>query len=593
MSGFLLILAIVAALAVVGLVRTGRQRVAAYGLLVLAWRWLTGEAHHGRSLTDAGWARPGTRALTQTGHARRWWFRPRWVRAAWRSGSTLAALLVLQGLLYATTATLVTLAALGLLGLCVAAWAARAWLRSWKHRRTWVQPAHLQAAPLVGLPVASSPAAWLEVAADRSVVVAQLPPRWQADAALKARLVEVLAAKLAIEAPEVRWQLAGPKPRLELTQSAPPPSLVTLADVMPLIKAAKPDEVVWGLGKKRAGVKSSLSGDSPHLGLSMGSGAGKSITGRSVLAQMLYRGAIGLILDIKWISHMWADGLPNVAIARRAEEIHAALIWLGQEVARRNEVALAGADLEGNVHSVVGPRLIVVGEEMNATANALRAYWKEVRTKDDPARSPALDALDGASFMGRQVLTNLVYIGQRLSAKAVGSGDARENIGVIAFARYSASNWKMLAKDFPMPPVNLTPGRLQVVSDRVREVQGIKMSAEEARHLALSGTVSPLPSTMPLARRATGEAGTAVALRTGPDLYSDIGQQPEPPGPVSATATLREASEAGIFGQLSLAGLRTARQRDPRFPASVGADGPAELYDLGALVEYARARGRG
>ena len=35
---------------------------------------------------------------------------------------------------------------------------------------------------------------------------------------------------------------------------------------------------------------------------------------------------------------MWADGLPNVSIVRRPAEIHAALCWLGREVARRNEV---------------------------------------------------------------------------------------------------------------------------------------------------------------------------------------------------------------------------------------------------------------
>lgn len=592
MTALELFLALGLAVGIAGTVGIARQRIREHGPHVLLWRWLTGEPHHGEPLTDAGWNRPGTKAFTQTGHARRWWFRPRWVRAAVRTGSTLAALVVLWGLLYARTATLVTLLVSAVLGAALGAWAAVAWLRAMKHRRTWIQPAHLVAAPIVGLPIASNPAAWLDVAPDRSRVVAELPRAWQADAATRARLVEVLSSRLAIEAPEVRWQLAGPKPRLELAQSAPPPSLVTLADVMTAIRAAKPDELVWGLGKRGVVVKSSLSGDSPHVGLSMGSGAGKSITARSLLAQMLHRGAIGLVLDIKWLSHMWADGLPNVAIARRPAEIHAALLWLGAEVARRNEVAYAGADIEGNVHATVGPRLIVIGEEMNATANALRAYWKEIRTKDDPARSPALDALDGASFMGRQVLMNLIYIGQRLSAKAVGSGDARENIGVIAFARYSASNWKMLAKDFPMPPANLAPGRLQVVSDAVREAQGIKMSAEEARELALSGVVSPLPSTMPGARRATADTGTAVAVRTGPELYSDIGQAPSPVLPASGTATLREAVEAGIFGSLSLAGVRTKRQRDRGFPSSVGLDGAAELYELAALVAYAADRRR-
>ena len=589
MSAILLILALAAALAVAGMVAVIRERIATHGIPALLWRWLTGEAHHGNPMTDAGWVRPGTKAFTQTGHARRWWYRPRWHRAAWRSGSTFTFILVAWGLLFHRTATLITLAVVLAVGTGLGVWATVLWFARMKHRRTWIRPAHIQAAPVVGLPVATSPAAWLEVARDRSRVVAQLPPHWQADEATKRRLVDVLSAKLAIEAPEARYQLAGPKPTLEITQSAPPPPLVTLADAMPAIRAAGPDELVWGIGKRAAVVKSSLSGDSPHVGLSMGSGAGKSVTARSLLAQQLHRGAIGLVLDIKWLSHMWADELPNVAVARRPAEIHQALIWLGREVARRNEVAYAGADHEGNVHATVGPRLIVILEEMNATAAALRAYWKKVRTKADPTRSPALDALDDASFMGRQVLTNLVYIGQRLSTRAVGSGDARENISTLAFGRYSVSAWKMLAPDFPMPPASLKPGRIQVVTDTVREAQAVKMTAAEARELALSGVVSPLPYGMP-GRRDTAATGTAVELYTGPDLYGALGHQPESPAPVAGRATLREAVEAGIFGSLSLSGVRTRRQRDARFPAPVGTDGTAEIYEMLALIEYAAER---
>lgn len=568
-------------------VEVSRRRVRAHGLGVLLWRWLSGMPHHGEPLTDAGWGRPGARALTQTGHARRFWYRPRQVRAAWRAGGTLAVLLVLWGLLAAPVATLAAL------GLCAAAgaawgcWRAWRWAREWRHRRAWVAPAHLVAAPLVGLSPASDPRGWLTVAPDRSLVVAALPPRWNPSPEDKKRLAGTLSAKLGLEAPEARWMLAGPSPRLEITQSAPPPPRVSLADVRERLDKLKPDELLWGLGKRAAPVTSSLSGDSPHLGLSMGSGAGKSVTARSLLAQMLYRGAIGLILDVKWISHMWADGLPNVSIARRPAEIHAALMWLGREVGRRNEVALAGADIDGTVHATVGPRLIVVAEELNATAAALRAYWKDVRAKDDPARSPALDALDGASFMGRQVLTNVVYIGQRLSAKAVGSGDARENIGVLCFGRYSPSNWRMLAPDFPMPPKSLAPGRLQIVSDAVRECQGVLMTAAEARQLAVSGTVALLPAGMPGARYATGDIAAAASIDSGPDLGSATVSGPLPVAPVS----LREAVEAGLFGGRKIAAVRTMRHRyRDEFPRPVGRDGTTELYDPQALASWAGSR---
>lgn len=348
--------------------------------------------------------------------------------------------------------------------------------------------------------------------------------------------------------------------------------------------ALKADELLWGLGKRSAVVSSSLSGDSPHVGLSMGSGAGKSVTARALLAQMLYRGCIGLVLDFKMISHQWAAGLPNVVIARRPAEIHEALIWLGGEVERRNEVALAGADLDGNVHAVVGARLLVICEELNATVSALRRYWRELRAGDRelPQRSPALEALDAASFMGRQVLTNIVYIGQRLSVKASGGdGDARENIGVIGFGRYSPSNWKMLASDHPMPPKSLTPGRIQVVTDRVRECQAVFMTAREARELALAGEVAVLPAGMPGAARVPASQMAGAVVLRGPDrpVVPETGPVvPALPGRV----TLSEAVEQRIVSR-SLAAVRKASQR-PGFPERKGLRGLAAEYDVGELA---------
>lgn len=588
----LAVVVFVLAFIVVGMVKAGRSRIRSHGAHRLVWHWLSGLPWHGQEVTDAGWSRPGTKAFTRNGHARRWWYRPRRVRAAWRTGSTSVAVTVLWGLIYHPAVTLAALLGAAASAVVAGIWGAWLWWQGWAHRRQWIRPTHLVAAPLVGLPVATDPAEWLIIPRDRKRVVLMLPPAWKGDAAERSRLVEVVGARLALDAPEIRWMLTGPRPRVELAVSVPPPSLVTLADAMPALEAAKDDDLVWGIGRKCVVVKTSLSGDSPHVGLSMGSGAGKSVTARALLAQQLARGAVGLVLDVKMISHQWAARLPNVVIARRVAEIHDALIWLGGEVERRNEVALAGADEDGNVNADVGPRVIVVAEELNATVAQLRKHWQAIRTKDDPKRSPALDALDMASFTGRQVKANIIYIGQRLSDKATGGGgDARENIGVIGMARWSQRAWKMLASDHPMPAKNLTPGRIQVVSDVVREAQGILMTAAEARQLALSGIVSPLPYGMPGAP-ATGATGPAPELETGPGLCGDIGQAAGPAAPV-APVTLREAVGAGVLG-LSLSAARTARQRDPSFPGAVGTAGRgAELYELDDLVEWAAARVRG
>lgn len=556
-----------AVLVLIALTVSRRDRIARAAL-----RWLTGASRRGGSL------------------------RSRAARGARRTGGTTAALAAAYGTMAAPEVTLPVLAALTAGGTAYGAYRARAWQRRRSHHRRWVRPAYMAAQDIARWPEDEHPARWLTVAPDRSIVTARLPLGWKGEASEQARLSQVLATRLGIESPVVRWQLAGHSPRLELTQAPPPPGRTVFADALTVLERAKGDELVWGRGKRGAWVTTSLSGDSPHIGISMGSGAGKSVTARLLLAQMLHRGAIGLILDVKMISHAWAARLPNVHIARRPAEIHEALTWLGAEVDRRNEVALAGVDEDGNVNADVGPRIIVVAEELNATMAMLRAWWRETRSASDPVRPPSITALDMASFTGRQVRVNIIYIGQRLSDKATGGGgDARENIGVLAFGRWRASTWKMLAPDFAMPPKSLTPGRIQVVSDEVRECQAVLVTEAQAREYALSGTVSPLPAGMPGAPVQAGgrpvQAGT-LALRSGEDLGfvpGDQGFSVATVSPGTPAVTLREAVEAGVL-RMSLAAARKARTRSASFPEPVDRDGTAEMYDLAVLAAWASER---
>lgn len=541
-------------------------------------------------------ARGALRWLTAGRHAGR----VRAVRAGRRMGGAAATAAALYGTAAAPEVTLPVLAVLASGSAGYGAYRAREWQRRRSHHRRWVRPAYTAAQDIARWPEGDHPSKWLTVTPDRSIVTARLPLGWKGEASEQARLSQVLATRLGIESPVIRYQLAGAKPKLELTQSPPPPGKTVFADALGALSRAKDDEWVWGPGKRGAWVTTSLSGDSPHAGISMGSGAGKSTLARWLLAQMLHRGAIGLVLDIKWLSHRWAEGLPNVAVVHRPAEIHAALCWLGGdggavqgEVNRRNEVAWVSADIDGNVGADVGPRVIVLCEELNDTMKAVRSWWRETRSASDPVRPPSLDALDRVSFTGRQVRVHLVYIGQALSAAAMGGGrDSTENVGVIAFARTKQRTWKMLAPDHPMPKMSGVPGRIHVVSDEVRECQAVLMTGAEAREYALSGVVSPLPYGMPGAPvQAAGgpvQAGT-LALRSGEDLGfvpPDQGFSVSVVSPGTPAVTLREAVESGVL-RMSLAAARKARTRRPDFPEPVGRDGTAELYDLSALADYA------
>lgn len=545
-----------------------RRFLVAQWFLRAAWQWLSGWRKDGR---------PG-----------------RGQRAAARSGGTVAAVGLAWSWMVNPQATGYGIVFLSLFLCIFAIWQAVHAAVSYRFRRVWLRPLHKRLAPKVGVELSRPPQSWIKDAVPGASVRLEFPAGFTATAKEEEEIARVAAYALAIESPEPSWQRAGPKPKLALAAAEAPPPQVTLADVRADLDQVKPDELVWGRGKRRALVTSSLSGDSPHLGLSMASGAGKSVTARALLAQMLYRGCIGLILDYKMISHQWARDLPNVVIARRPHEIHAALLWLGREAERRNEVALAGADMDGNVHAVVGPRLIVVCEELNATVARLRAYWRQIRDRDDPVRSPALDALDAVSFMGRQVLMNVIYIGQRLSVKASGGdGDARENISVVAFGRYSASNWKMLAGDHPMPPKSLAPGRIQVVDNRVRETQAVFPTAAEARQLALAGTVATCPAGMPGAPRVTDGGHEALS---GPGLGGVTVTAPVSPPGVTSLVTISQAVREGTLGP-SHAAVKQAKWRDSRrpegervFPAHRGLRGLAKLYDPAELAAWDAGR---
>lgn len=524
-------------------------------------------------------------------------------RVGVRLGVLMVFLWIVVGMLYDPRATITGLGIfLLVLFAAVLALVARvAWM--WRHYRKWLRPLHLAAHQVAEIPRGRSPVPWsvnpwLKIDRSRTRVVAALPAGWPADEKDKQRLVSTIVQKTGIPNPHPSWHLAGPKPTLMLEAVEPPPPKVLLSyEIRPkftardAIECTRSDEVVWGVGRRNEIVKTSLSEDSPHAGMSMGSGAGKSIAARAFLAQMLYKGCIGIILDYKKISHQWARGLPNVAIYRRPREIHDVLVWLANEGEHRNEYAELHSDDEGNVLGLVGPRIVVVCEELNAAMRALRMEWRQMRAvnRELPQRSPALDALDMTNMMGRQVLLNLLYMGQRLSVKAIGGdGDARESINVIAFGRFKESNWKMLAGDFPMPAKSLIPGRIQVVTDKVQECQGIFMTAKEAKALALAGTVAELPDNLPGARRVPGGTHPAIA---NPDQPLSQGQGPVVPA-LPGFVTLREASsdKGEAVVDLTLDALRKVAQRDPDFPRRRGFRGLAGEYDPSELSDWEMAR---
>lgn len=569
--------------------------------IIRAWRWLSGEAHHGSPVTDAGWFRPGQKALTRTGHATRWWHLPRWKRAAWRTGGTgiaagLAAAWLTSPLIteWAAACSCFALAAfLGWLGV-------RRMLAS-RAQRTWLHPLHLAAHELAGIPRAARAASWITAELDGAgavrKAVLELPRGWPADERDKQRLVSVASAKLGIEAAEPAWRLAGPAPLLTLTHSPPPPGHVRLADVLDEMARCRDDELLIGIGKNDTPIRASLQGDSPHIALSMGTGAGKSNLAGFLLLQMLTRGSIGLVLDAKRrLSYPWllkdmdrrVVQLPNVAYAWTTAQMHAAMSWLSEELDRRGDVAFAGMDTRGRVHANVGARLFIVAEELNLAVPRLRAYWTENRGAGDPAKSPAFTGLGEVAFAGRQVRKHLILVGQMLTAEATGSRDSsvKENCGIKLLSRYGPKGWRIMAEDVPMPPPSDVTGRVQVVTaGKSREAQVPEMDEVLARSMVLDGIISLLPHGMPCKPPHPVTAGVPQLEAPSEQGLVTVSVTPGP-GPVS----LSEAVRQGILHPgTTLGALRMARHRG-QLPGHVDVRGSEYLYDPAALAGWDAGR---
>jgi hypothetical protein len=573
------------------------------GAHILAYRWLTGGELDGARRTNATWTKPADKVIHPGGRAHRWHHVRRWRRGAVRSGAALTALLTSWGLLADWRMTLLLLV--------IAAAPLSAWgilravnrVRTWPHQRHYVRPLERTLARRLGFPAAS-------VMVERDgTTVRSVAVKWAPEAEISAesqqQALAAVTTRLAIEAPDVRWELKGRTRTATFTQSEPPPKFTTWDEVAAAVAKAGPSELVFGLGKRAAVVKGSLSKDSPHIAISGGSGGGKSGLAAFLLLQELRRGAIVFNLDAKWISHLWLQGLPNVINAHEISDLHDALVWLGAELLRRTKVAYHSAGGTGRVRAEVGPRLFVLCEELNYAMGDLKDYWSELREKGDPKRSPALKALSALSCAGRASDIHLILLAQMLTAQSTGVSDSsvRGNAGIKCMARYDPNNWNMVVgRHIAMPPEPTTPGRIQVVTARgVAETQVPYLRLDQdgpegeeavrwAREWAKGGKVALLPS---------GPEGIPLNLWP-PDVLGQVlphigaGQEPgtslrtvpgSPP-----LITLRKACAVEILC-CNLDAARKASQR-PGFPPVRGWDGPAALYNATELRQYQEGKVR-
>lgn len=650
MTALLIILALAVVIGIAAtlllVLRSAKHGLRRHPLPKLAYRWLTGLPWDGRDpVPDATWFHRGSEEANVNGRRiRSFYYRTRLARSAIRVGETAGfwlcvVVLIVWGFASPLSLGLIVAAAVAIAA-GLASWTGVRWVRvrltdvnpaeqvalyksravaalpgpaRWEANRELYRPMHYRAHHHAGIPPSFRARRWIEIAPDRQTVTLTIPDGLDTGKALTPLHQVVTQTVFCDNKPDVTPVMAGRRRKLVYTAAKPPPPPLVLLDPDPsrgalgirhLIEAAKWHELVLGYGVGGQPVIRSLGKAVPHWGLSMPSGDGKSVCAELLAAQMLFHGAVCLILDYKVFSHPWAlFKMPNVSYAGTPEKIHLTLLWLKDEATERKKRGLEFIQMDGSFSGDVGPVIFVVAEELNATIAELKAYWRSI---DGAGESPAVEALREMLFTGRALKIHFLLIAQKLTVAALGGKDsaARENCaGILMGGSASAPSWKMLAEDVERPAKQSVQGRHFVVDHgnvtlcQVAYLNPAGRAGPEARQLALSGTVTALPEGIPagIAKPIT----QAVEMSGMSDVIVTNGRPELEARPSTALVTdpgaqilmgIAEACEKGIL-PCAVSAARMRRHRDKRFPKAVPdvKDARGELmYVAGELHEYAR-----
>jgi Helicase HerA, central domain len=545
--------------------------------------------------TNATFWRRGTRVVTPlAGRPPSWWdYRAGVERLAVELAAGVVALGVLW--LYAhghRVGVVRGLLAAGAVAAAGCGWWTADRALTWRHRREVVAPLAAAIHQAVGRHEHERASRYLDLPADYAEpgarpMVIRLPETWAGTEAQRRAVEDVVRARLGLSDVVFGWgEAVGRRPRVKITPRHHPPDRVLFADdeVRQLVEAAPESAPLIGLAAGDRTVAVDLDAESPHVLVSASTGGGKSVILRALTAQLLHNGAEAVVIDLKRHSHRWCRGIPGVTYLRDVEAIHHALVALGAEGERRNQVV---DEHQGDGDPDVGPRLVVVVEESNATIARLKRWWDRNRDKSDPRTSPAIDALADVLFMGRAVRMHVLLVAQSATANALGGPEVREQFAVRILARYSRNAWMMLAPEVtPAPPSTRHVGRAQVVlGGAATATQVLFTRDDEARAWALSGERPVTESQLWQHLDHQGEADVTVTDRPRLTVVPDLDEPAEP-----ERFTLAEAARADVV-PLSYDALRQAKSRDPEFPGG-RRQGRSDTWTADQLVTWYRNRPR-
>lgn len=238
------------------------------------------------------------------------------------------------------------------------------------------------------------------------------------------------------------------------------PDILTYDDAWKDLWSLPESEFMLGVDGSGNPVTVDLDHDTPHIMVSAGSGAGKSVIAASLATQALVKGATLGFCDVRVTSHRWAKNLPGVlAYESEIHRIGNVFASAGAEVKRRMRVI---DEFPGPVSEApVGPRIVLVVEELNSMMEELREFEKSLPPRGvyKPTR-----AFGDIMNMGRAAKVHIVGLGQYVDATVI-PRRWRESFGHKVLIKHSKDSWNMLAWQAGYaPPAPQHKGRGYVVT---------------------------------------------------------------------------------------------------------------------------------
>ncbi len=254
------------------------------------------------------------------------------------------------------------------------------------------------------------------------------------------------------------------------------PDVLDFPQAHRLITEAHENECFLGVDGSFNPISVNLDSVSPHVLVVASTGGGKSTVSRSILAPAVAKGAVGVILDVKQISHRWAYGAEKIGYAMELPEIGNALVELGREVHRRNRII---REWSGPIETApIGERIIVVFEETNATMTQLRNLDKRLPN----GAYKAEEALNDVLLLGRAAKVHMVGVMQFPDFRILPQAMV-EQFHARIMIKYTKQTWVKIAWDAGMPqaaPDHIGRGMV-VYGGKARETQLLSLSEQECR----------------------------------------------------------------------------------------------------------------